>query len=171
MVPIEAAELLLFADSVTTTCSPVQPGHEAAQEQAEGTQVKALGHSWASVMPNTSVSISSAHTGRIEVKVSEDAEICEVGGQEVKGAPAVSGASEPWSELVKALDIRPWLSRLQFGVKIQWWHVGQETVLKVSLRDWANMTGWAWRPLNLAGLEGSSFTNLCIKPQALVAGV
>lgn len=171
MVPIEADQLLLLAESVTTMCSPVQPGHKAVQEQAEGTQVKALGHSWASAMPNTSVCISSAHTGRMEVKVSEDAEIYEVGGQEMKGAPTVPGASAPWSELVKALDIRPWLSRLQFGVKIQWWHVGQETVLKVSLRDWANMTGGAWRLLSLAGMEGSRFTSLCIKPQALVARV
>lgn len=76
------------------------------------------------------------------MKVGEDAEKCEVGGQEVKGAPAVPGASEPWSELVRALDIRPWLSRLEFRhVKIPCWLVSQETVLEVSHRVWVNMTG------------------------------
>lgn len=93
-------------------------------------------------MPNTSVWMDCFYSGRMEVKVGEDAEKCEVGGQEVKGALAVPGAWEPWSELVRTLDIRPWLSRLDFKhVKIPCWHVSQETVLEVSHKDWVNMTG------------------------------
>lgn len=115
-------------------------------------------------MPNTSVCMDRFYSGRMEAKVGEDAEKCEVGGQDVKGARAVPGAWGPWSELVRTLDIRPWLSRLGFR------QVSQETVVEVSHKDWVNMTGLAWRQLSLAGIDGSSFANLCIKPGALVAG-
>ena len=62
----------------------------------------------------------------------KDAEKHEIRAQEVKGAPAVP---------VRAVDIRPRLRRLQFRVKLQCWHLSQETVLKVSHRTWATVTG------------------------------
>lgn len=43
----------------------------------------------------------------------------EPGEQEVKAAQALSGASEPWPELVRAGDSIPWLGSLEFRVKIQ----------------------------------------------------
>lgn len=51
------------------------------------------------------------------------------------------GASEPWSELIRAVGIRAWLSSLEFPVKIQCWPMNQETVLKASHKDWASMPG------------------------------
>ena len=44
-------------------------------------------------------------------------------------------ASEPWSELIRAVGIRAWLSSLELPVKIQCWPMNQETVLKASHKD------------------------------------
>lgn len=61
-----------------------------AQEQAEGVQDQGLGCSWASVMPDTSVWLPCAHTGRMEVKVGEGAEEVRLGhrkGREPRQCP------------------------------------------------------------------------------------
>ena len=69
----------------------------------------------------------------------------------MKAALAVFGASEPWTKPVRAVAIIPWLSTLEFRVKIQCWWMSQETALKVSHKDRVHRTGLGMEEAQLSG--------------------